>query len=68
MVATGEWDREEVKFQRVDTGMALGMEPAQEKDLRMEPGTGPKKALEPGPVMAQAPRGRAEETEQIRKI
>ena len=68
MVAAGEWDREEVKSQRVDTGMALGMEPAQEKDLRMEPDTGPKRALEPGTVTAQAPRGMAGETEQIRKI
>ena len=67
-VAAVEWDREEVVIQRVGISMARGMEPAQVKDLVMGPDTGPKKALEPATAMALARKGRAGETEQIRRI
>lgn len=53
----------------VDISMARGMEPAQEKDLKMGPDTGPKKAVEPGIVTAQVlKKGGAGETKRIRKI
>ena len=68
-MAAREWDREEMIIQRVGIGMARGMEPAQEKDLKMEPGTGPKRVVEPGTVTAQVlKKGRAAETEEIKKI
>jgi hypothetical protein len=50
-------------IQGVDTGMARGMEPAQVTDLKMEPGTEPKKAMEPGRVTALAVKGKAEVVE-----
>jgi len=37
-------------IQGVDIGMARGMEPAQETDLKMGADTGPKKAVEPAQV------------------
>ena len=66
-MAAGEWDREEIVIQIVGIGMARGMEPAQETDLKMGPDTGPKKAPEPGTVTAQVvKKGRAAEREGIR--
>ena len=62
-----EWDRKEAVIQSVGISMARGMEPAQETDLEMERDSGPKKALEPGSVTAQDRKGRAGETERIRK-
>ena len=46
-------------IQGVDIGMARGMERAQVTDLKMEPGTEPKKAVEPGRVTALAKKGKA---------
>ena len=40
----------ELVIQGVDIGMVRGMEPAQVTDLKMGPGTGPKKAVEPAQV------------------
>jgi len=62
-----EWDRKEAVIQSGGISMARGMEPAQDKDLEMGPDTGPKKALEPGTVTALARKGKAGETERIRK-
>lgn len=58
-VVVQEWDREGMIIQRVGIGMARGMEPAQEKDLKMGPDTGPKRAVEPGGVTALAVKGKA---------
>ena len=56
-------------IQSVGISMARGMEPAQVKDLKMEPGTGPKRAVEPGTVMVQVvKKGRAAEREGIREM
>ena len=46
-------------IQSVDISMARGMEPAQVTNLVMGPGTGPKKAVEPGTVTALAVKGKA---------
>ena len=46
-------------IQSVDIGMARGMEPAQETDLKMGPDTGPKRALEPRRVTALVVKGKA---------
>lgn len=46
-------------IQSVDIGMARGMEPAQETDLKMGPDTGPKKAVGPGRVTVLAVKEKA---------
>ena len=57
MVAAAERDREEVIIQKVGLSMAR----------EMEPDTEPGKALEQGTVTAPDLKGRAAETEQIRR-
>ena len=44
------------------------MAPAQAKDLEMEPDTGPKKVVGPAIATVVVPKGRAGETNQIRKV
>jgi len=66
-VAAVEWDREEVEIQRIGISMDREMGPAQEKNLKMEMDTGPKKAVGQAIATAVARKGRAGEIQQIRK-